>query len=87
MRDKNTKVNGGDIYMSDGYADLANGIVMQAVKDYRWALKTLKSEPKDKQANKMKRDVERFFKSKWFKSLTSISPKLIIEHVISEVSA
>lgn len=73
--------------MSDGYADLANEIIMQSVRDYRKSLKTLKSDATDKQANKMKRDVERFFKSEWFKSLTSISPELIMERVISEVSA
>ncbi len=73
--------------MSDGYSDLANEIIVQAVKDYRKSLKTLKSDPSNQQANKMKRDVERFFKSEWFKSLTSISPKLIMERVISEVSA
>ena len=73
--------------MSDGYSDLANEIIVQAVKDYRKSLKTLKSDATDKEANKMKRDCERFFKSEWFKSLTSISPKLIMERVISEVSA
>ena len=73
--------------MSDGYTDLVNEIIMQAVRDYRKSLKTLKSDPTNKEANKMKRDVERFFKSEWFKSLTSISPELITERVISEVSA
>ena len=49
--------------MSDPYENLANSIVLLAVKDYRDALKKLKKWPRNEAAQIMKAEVERFFRS------------------------
>mgnify|MGYP001457150502 FL=1 len=60
--------------LSRNYEELANGIVMQAGKDYRAALK----KPEGGAAISMQREVERFFRSAWFSELTDVEPKVIL---------
>lgn len=57
----------------DPYQELANAIVLQAVKDYRMA--------EDEQDLK---EIERFFRSSWFGVLTSIDPDLLISKLRKE---
>lgn len=54
------------------YNNLANAIVLQAVKDYRKAL----NYPNNRSAVYECRSIERFFLSGWFSVLTNIDPKL-----------
>ena len=61
----------------DGYKELANAIILQAVKDYRKALKH------DERGRK--REIERFFRSEYFTVLTNISGEMLIRKLISEV--
>jgi len=70
----------------DGYTKLANGIVLQAVKDYRDALMRLKKNPYNNKALSSKREVERFFRSNWFEVLTSIDPEMLIRELNAEVA-
>lgn len=49
--------------MTEPYQDLANAIILMAVKDYRDALKKLKKRPRYGQAQDIKNEVERFFRS------------------------
>lgn len=71
--------------MDRNYEDLANAIVLQAVKDYRDALKKLKKNPKNLNAQYTKIDVELFFRSAWFKELTNIEPEVLMERLKEEV--
>lgn len=52
-----------DHYNIDGYKELANAVVIKSVKDYENALKRLKRNPSDINANRMKNDCERFFRN------------------------
>lgn len=61
----------------DGYKELANAIILQAVKDYRKALKH------DERGRK--REIERFFRSEYFTVLTNISGEMMIQKLGSEV--
>ncbi len=58
--------------MTDPYENLANAIVLQAVKDYRDALKRLKKKPGNQAAMSDAMECERFFRSGWYKTLTSV---------------
>ena len=49
----------------DSYEKLANAIVLQAVKDYRTALKRVARHPKDRDGLATKSECERFFRSGW----------------------
>ena len=67
-----------------GYQALANGIIEQAVKDYRAALKTLRWHPDSKAAMATAMEVEHFFHSSWFAVLTDIDPDYLIERLRKE---
>ena len=64
----------------DPYEDLANGIILQAVADYRrlW----------DRDINdKDKQRIIEFFRSRWFVILTGIDPEWLIEVLEREANA
>ena len=65
------------------YENLANAIVLQAVKDYRKALKY----PNSRMALCECRSIERFFRSGWFSVLTNIDPEVLITKLKAEVAA
>jgi len=67
--------------MTDPYENLANAIVLQAVKNYRDALKRLKKKPGNKAAMSNAMECERFFHSDWYKALTSVDG----EHLINKL--
>ena len=75
--------------MSDitNYENLANAIILQAVKDYRVALKCLKVNPRNKTALADKEEIERFFRSGWFSVLTSVDGEMLIRSLKMEVDA
>jgi len=71
--------------VTENYVALANAIILQAVKDYRAALKTLKKNPKNTSALKDKADVERFFCSAWYGELTTVDGKFLLRKLQQEV--
>jgi hypothetical protein len=71
--------------MTDPYEQLANAIILQAVKDYRDALNKLKKRPRYDPAKDMIAEVERFFHSDWYRELTSVDGNFLIEKLRSEV--
>ena len=71
--------------MTDPYENLANSIVLLDVKDYRNALKKLKKWPRNESAKIMKDEVERFFRSAWYRELTSVNGEYLISKLQAEV--
>lgn len=69
----------------DPYQELANAIVMQAVKDYRIALLHSKKRPDNNGYQIEVASLERFFRSGWFGELTSINAEYLIRRVNEEV--
>lgn len=59
--------------MMNPYEELANAIVLQAVKDYR-----LHDDEQELAG------IERFFRSGWFGTLTSINPEMLISKLRKE---
>ena len=72
--------------MTEPYQDLANAIILMAVKDYRDALKKLKKRPRYGPAKEIKNEVERFFRSDWYRELTSVDGSVLIKKLQAEVS-
>ena len=64
--------------------ELAGAIVMQAVKDWRRAVKTLKKKPRKESAKQMKEECERFFRSQWFEDLTDVDGSFILRKLKQE---
>ncbi|AHM55875.1 hypothetical protein EAL2_c05730 [Peptoclostridium acidaminophilum DSM 3953] len=71
--------------MSDPYEDLANAIVLLAVKDYRDALKKLMKHPRHESAKRTKAEVERFLRSDWYRELTAVEPEILLRKLKEEV--
>ena len=71
--------------MENCYTRLANAIIVQAAKDYAKALRRLKKFPHDKDAESVRKDCERFFRSGWFQTLTSLDGEMLIEKLHREV--
>ena len=67
------------------YENLANAIILQAVGDYRTALKCLKLNLNNKKALSDKEEIERFFRSKWYSALTSVDGEMLIRSLSEEV--
>lgn len=70
--------------MADPYENLANAIVLQAVKDYRDALKRLKKKSSNQAAMADAMECERFFRSSWYKTLTSVDGEYLITKLREE---
>ena len=58
------------------YEDLANAIIIQAVKDYRGT-----------HSPQVRNEIKRFFKSQWFSMLTNVDGDMLIKKLEREVKA
>lgn len=72
--------------MNGPYQNLANAIILLAVKDYRIAIRKLKKRPRYGPAQDMKNEVERFFRFDWYRELTSVDGEILIKKLQAEVS-
>ena len=70
--------------MNDGYENLANAIVLQAVKDWRSAVRKLKKRHRYDPARQMKDEGEQVFLSDWFEALTSVDGGMILRKLKQE---
>ncbi len=69
----------------DCYHDLANAIILQAVKDYKNALFRLDDNPNNRDARYDKKSLEKFFRSKWYATLTEVDPNRLMSEVQRQV--
>ncbi len=73
--------------MKINYEDLAGAIILQTVKDYRKALRILRSDPEDSVAIDTRDSIEQFFRSEYFVILSDLNPECLIKRLIKEVIA
>ena len=69
----------------DPYERLANAIVLQAVADYRGALKKIKAHPKNREAISEALEIEKFFRSGWYSILTDVDGEYLIRRLQDEI--
>ena len=69
------------------YENLANAIILQAVKDYRMALKSRNANSRNRAAQADKAEIERFFRAQWYSSLTDVNGEMLIRSLQKEVVA
>ena len=69
----------------DPYERLANAIVLQAVSEYRVALKKIKAHPKNREAISEALEIEKFFRSGWYSILTDVDGEYLIRRLQEEV--
>ena len=63
--------------------ELANAIIIQAVKDYRAALRDKKKSHQELREHKI-RECEKFFRSEWFEILTKLNGELLLNRLQEE---
>ena len=68
------------------WEELANAIVLQAVKDYRIARWRVRRFADAKKSQTRIRECERFFRSEWFRVLTEIDGEQLISDLRSEAA-
>jgi hypothetical protein len=78
-----THIGGVDM---DPYEKLGNAVVLQAVKDWRDAVKRLKKNPKNFEADNMKKDCEKFFLSQHFSIYTDLDGEALLHQLKKEES-
>ena len=66
--------------------NLANAIILDAVREYRKACKKYRKSTKSSDALAAKRQCLKFFRSDWFKVLTDIDGEMLISKLDQEVS-
>lgn len=67
-----------NVKYAECYVELANAIVLQAFKDYRKALFKMVQEPGEWKHRSTKKKLERFFHSKWYRTLTNLDSEILI---------
>ena len=72
--------------MRDNWEALVNAIVLKAVDDYRKAWRRVRRFPGQKGSQERIREVELFFRSRWFLMLTDTDGRMILEHLKKEVA-
>lgn len=70
--------------MTDPYQNLANAIILTAVKDWRSARRKLKRKSNNKDAKILLEECESFFRSAWFASLTDVDGEMLIRKLYEE---
>ena len=65
----------------DCYENLANAIVLQAVKDYKSALFRLEDHPNNRETQYEKKKLEQFFHSSWYNTLTDLDADTLLSGV------
>ena len=74
----------GDVM--DGYEELANAIIVKAAKDYRTAIRKQRKRPDDRKALMDARALERFFHSRWYRTLTDVDGDFLINQIRKEAA-
>lgn len=64
-----------------GVDNLVVAIVRQAVQDWRAATHRLKRHPDDLDADNIRKDCERFFRSEWFFDLTGMDGRKVLDQL------
>ena len=72
--------------MNENWEKLAQAIILQAVEDYRTCRRLVRRKPNQVEAQKMIREVEAFFRSRWFMQLSDADGTMILEALKKEVA-
>ena len=70
--------------MEEGYRALANAIVLNAVKDWRFTVRKLRKRPRYEPAKLLKQDCETFFLSELFTVLTDCDGTILLNKLQEE---
>ena len=72
--------------MKQNWQALSQAIILQAVEDYRKCRRLVRRKPGQIEAQKMIREVEAFFRSRWFMQLSDVNGSMILEQLKREAA-
>lgn len=70
--------------MHKQFENLANAIIVRAVKDYKENIEGLKNDPENIRLLVEKKKLENFFYSEWYHCLSDADPNYILERIRNE---
>ncbi len=70
--------------MMECWTSLANAVILQAIDDYRAVCGKLKRRPDLQKSAAQKRSLERFFTSRWFRTLTTVDGQALLDRLREE---
>ena len=68
------------------WQDLANAVILQAIEDYRRICGKLRFRPGLTGAARAKRELEAFFTSRWFRTLTTLDGQELLSSLRREMN-
>ena len=68
-------------YLQENWENLANAIIIRAVKDYAKAYRQFLRHPENKTAQEGARKLERFFFGDWYAALTDLDPHYLLNRL------
>ncbi len=71
--------------MVNPFEELAQAIILQAVKDYRQYNKKMVKEPDEQKLRKRRKELEKFFLSSWYAVLTDLNGKHLLHRLQAEM--
>ena len=71
--------------MYENYKNLANAIILQAVKDFKPAYRRLKKHLNDRLAQDTVREITRFFCSDYFCALSDLDGPALLNRIMREI--
>ena len=63
------------------WEDLASAVVAQAAREYRAALRILRRHPDAPEAEKRRKELEKFFRGRWFAQLTDLDGEEVMRGI------
>ena len=69
-----------------GWEGLAMGVIYQACEDYRAGARACRRHPDNRKANAAVRQLERFFTSAWFHTLTDLDGRAVLKALKEETA-
>lgn len=67
-----------------GWEGLAAAVIYQACEDYRDCCRACRRYPDSRQAAAEKRQLEKFFRSRWFRTLSSLNGSCLLQQLKEE---
>ena len=71
--------------INEGWKNLANGIVLQAARDYRRTLRRQGLNPEKETVSEYQLSIEQFFRSDWFKTICNLDGEALMLRIRAEV--
>ena len=69
------------VYLQENWENLANAIIISAVKDYAHAYRRTMRHPDDVYVQEEVRKLERFFFGEWYAKLTDLDPHYLLDRL------